>query len=486
MTSVFRIGVVMVVLTAAGSCRKAATPEGDLLPGRTRPLLEHGWLHPRDLKFSANSFQPPDAQSALVTTAASLRAYVVSAAGDPLTQIVAAIPLGPAREQADQAGAAELISRLLQQDIGQRLGADFVGRLQVDQDPDVTRVAVQTFANDWRPALAALVNALRDVRLEPAAIDAYRTGAGFTRPTRNIGGAGFRPAVELARLASSRPIAPPEAGLRVRRDAVLGLASRSLRPRSIVLGIGGGVVRAEVEAALNEMTAGWSGAATDADGRRAEGVTQTGERFLAIDEPGFTTWIAVGHPMPALAPADEAPVAVMTQILNIRLNIAIRELRGLANQAVLQVPATTQVPGLLHVRSGARPESVAPIVRYVKEELSRIREQTGVPTADELEQAKGGLALGQWQRSLDGARAASSTFAIETVQYGSLDRLNRWPESVRAVTVEQVRTAAAQYIQPDKLVTVLIGQLDAVRNARHPRWPAVMDELIRPATAIGR
>ena len=115
-----------------------------------------------------------------------------------------------------------------------------------------------------------------------------------------------------------------------------------------------------------------------------------------------------------------------------------------------------------------------------------VREQAGVPTADELEQAKGGLALGQWQRSLDGARAASAAFAIETVQYGSLDRLHRWPESVRAVTGEQVRTAAAQYIQPDKLVTVLIGQLDAVRNARHPRWPATMDELMRPATAVGR
>jgi len=479
MTSLLRLVIVVIVMSVAAGCRKAATPTGELLPGRSRPLLEHGWAHPRDLAFAANSFQPPDAKSSLMTTASGLRAYVVAADGDPVTQIVAAIPIGPARERADEAGAAELISRLLQQDIGQRLGPDFVGRLQVEQDADVTRISVQTFANDWRPALAAIVSALSDARFDPAAIDAYRTGAGYTRPTRNLGGAGFRPAVELARLSASRPIAPPDAGLQIRTEAVDAIRSRALGPQSIVLGIGGGIARPDVEAALNELTAKWSGAPAVADSSPIETVTKTGERFLAIDEPGFTTWLAVGHPMPALAPSDEAPVAVMAQILNIRLNIVIREIRGLANQAVLQVPATTRTPGLLHVRSGARSESIAPIVKYAKEELSRIREYAGTPTADELEQAKGGLVLSQWQRSLDGARAASATFAVETVQNGSLDRLHRWPESVRAVTGEQVQAAAAKYIHPDKLVTVLIGQLDAVRNARHPRWPATLEELSR-------
>ena len=47
------------------------------------------------------------------------------------------------------------------------------------------------------------------------------------------------------------------------------------------------------------------------------------------------------------------------------------------------------------------------------------------------------------------------------------------------MTGEQVQAAAAKYIHPDKLVTVLIGQLDAVRNARHPRWPATLEELSR-------
>jgi zinc protease len=284
--------------------------------------------------------------------------------------------------------------------------------------------------------------------------------------------------VELARLLTAFPIAPPEPGRSLQRDAVLALAARALSPRSIVIGIGGDVRRQDAETTLQELTAGWTGAAAASDVRSAAApATTNAKRFDAIDEPGFTTWIAIGHAMPPIARADEAAVAVMAEILNIRLNIAVREVRGLANQAVLQVPATTRYGGLLHVRTAGRPESVAPLVRYSKEELSRIREAAGRPTADELEEAKGGLVLSQWQRALDGARAASATYAAEAARYGSLDRLSAWPAAVRGVTADQVTAAARRYIEPDKLGTVLIGQLDAVRKARHPRWPATIEEL---------
>ena len=133
---------------------------------------------------------------------------------------------------------------------------------------------------------------------------------------------------------------------------------------------------------------------------------------------------------------------------------------------------------MLHVRSGARPESIAPIILYTRQELSRIRESAGLPTTDELEQVKGGLVLGKWQGSLDGARDASATYAVETARYGSLDRLLAWPNAVRGVTAQQVQAAAIKYIHPDQLGTVLIGQIETVRAARHPRWPAALDEVI--------
>ena len=167
---------------------------------------------------------------------------------------------------------------------------------------------------------------------------------------------------------------------------------------------------------MRSLTSGWQAAAIGSPSPVKSQPKAPAERVRLIDQPGYTTWMAVGHALPELAPADEPAVVVMTEILTIRLNIAVREIRGLANGITVQVPATSRQEGLLQVRSGARPESVAPIVHYSLEELSRIRTEAGLPSSDELEEVKGGLVLSKWQGSLDGARDASATYALETVR----------------------------------------------------------------------
>jgi zinc protease len=471
---------VLILLGAAGAaCNRASARQGELLPGRSRPLLEHGWPHPRELEFGANQFRPPDPRAALATTPSGIRAFVIPASEDRVVQVSAAIRLGRGTEQSTEIGAAELIARIIQREISDRLGQAFPSRLQVEQDVDLTRVSVQVLPENWQQALAAVAGALREPRVDAAAVAAYRTGPGFVRQSRGLGGATFRPAVELARMSGGYPIAPPDPGRTVDRAAVAALVVRSLGAGAVVFGIGGKVVRADVERRLRDVTAGWPPGASTLPAAAARPSTPSGRRVNTIDEPGFTTWITIGHAMPRVAPEREAAVAVLTEILNIRLNIAAREIRGLANQTVLHVTATMSQPGLLHVRTGGRPESVAPLIKLANEELSRSRGASGLATPDELEQAKGGLVLSQWQRALDGARAASAAYAAETVRRGNLDRLLGWPVMVRAVTAEHVRAAAERYIQPDEMRTVIIGQLDAVRKARHPRWPVALDDVMR-------
>lgn len=471
--------VAILLGAAAAACTRANAREGELLPGRTRPVLEHDWPHPRELEFGANAFRPPDPRAALVTTPSGVRAYVIPGPQDRVVQVSAALRLGRGTEQTGEAGAAELILRTIQRRLTERLGDAFPARVQVDQDVDLTRISVQVLSGNWQPAFAAVAAALREPRFDDAAIAAYRTGPGFARQSRGLGGPTFRPAVELARLSGGYPIAPPDPGKAVNRAAVVALAARSLRADAVVFGIGGNVARADVERVLRGVTAAWPSGASASRSAAPQPAQPSGERFTAIDEPGFTTWIAVGHLMPRVAPEHEAAVAVMTEILNIRLNIAAREIRGLANQAVLHATATTAHPGLIHVRTGGRPESVAPLLKFASEELSRGRSQNGLATADELEQAKGGLVLSQWQRALDGAAAASATYAAETARRGAVDRLLGWPDAVRAVTAEDVRAAAERYIRPEQMRIVIVGQLEAVRRARHPRWPVTLDEVMR-------
>ncbi len=467
-----------------GAVARQADTQSETLPGRTRPLLEHGWAHPRDLTFAENRFTPPDPKATLIVTPSGVRAFVIADATQQVVQLTAAVPFGRSAERINEAGAAELLSRLLSQQVNERLGASFLGRVQVDQDMDLTRFTLQVLADDWQPALSALVGTLREPRFDVAAIEAYRTGPGFARQTRGLGGPAFRPAVELSRLLSTYPIAPPDPGLVVRPEAVRRVASRALRPGALVLGVGGGITRAPVERELQTMTAGWQSAeGSDNVAPIPRPGNSSSSRLRSIEEPGYTTWIALGHPMPPIEPADEAAVAVMTDLLNIRLTIAVREIRGLANATQLVVPATTRSGGLLHVRSGARPESIAPIIRFSLEELTRLREPPGAPSPEELEQVKGGLVFGKWQGSLDSAFDASATYANETARFGSLEHLLKWPDAVRAVTAQAVSAAAQKYTNPSNMGTVVIGQVDDVRKARHPRWPVALDELAASGAA---
>ena len=61
---------------------------------------------------------------------------------------------------------------------------------------------------------------------------------------------------------------------------------------------------------------------------------------------------------------------------------------------------------------------------------------------------------------------------------GGTDWIVKWPAAVQAVTVAQVRDVARRYLPATQLTTVVVGPIDTIRRARHPRWPAALDEVV--------
>jgi predicted Zn-dependent peptidase len=103
---------------------------------------------------------------------------------------------------------------------------------------------------------------------------------------------------------------------------------------------------------------------------------------------------------------------------------------------------------------------------------------------EELARAKGALVLGQWQAALDGPRQASATYALETVRREGLHDFLEWPQAVDAVTAKQVKAAALKYLDPGEMVTVVVGPIEAIRRAKHPRWPVTLDD-VRASSPAG-
>ena len=473
--------IIVVGLAFTASCGNDSSTGAERLPGHSRPILEHDWPHPRDYRFEASEFDPSEPSQALLELDNDLRSYVVTDTADPLVRISAALPLGRLIERVGEAGAADALLQLMTTGASSASRSRLSLRLEslatdltVERMPDGARISLEVMASDWREGLALMLDRIRAPELGEAAD--HRTGPGYS-PTASVAVAGFRPQVELARLLGGYPLAPPEEGTTVSAQAVRALASRTLRPDRVVLGIGGGVGRQEVEEALRELSRGWNPALDEnlEIATTPSGVTRSS--LHTIDVPGLVGWVAFGKAIGPVPQADHPALAVLAQILNVRLNIAVRERRGLANRAVFVLPEAASGSGLLHFRTGGRPESVAPLIKYCLEEVSRMRSPDARITDEEMEQAKGALLLGQWQRVLDGARQSSATYAFEAVRHGGTDRLIGWPEAIQAVTPDQVKQIAERYLDPSQMVTVLVGPILAIREARHPRWPADLDEL---------
>ena len=464
-------------------CGGPGKPLDNTLPGRSRPLLAHDWKHPRDLAFQPGAFTPAP-PGELARMKSGVRALVLEDSRETLVRVSAVLPLGRLFEREGEAGASGYAAQLLANPdtwpaadaIAVRLAA--VGaRPHVEQWLDATRVSVEVLAEDWREGLGILIGLLRALPADESPLT-FRTGTGYASVTGGVEGAGFRPAVELQRLLAGYPLAPPDAGHALARAPARALFARTVSPAAIVVGLAGRVSRADALDALEEATSGWT-SITEAPSPVGLASRSAPAAMTTIDAATLEGWIAIGRVVGPIPTSEQPALAVMADLLGTRLNIAAREKRGLANRANFVLPAELDRGGLLHIRTGGRAAAVAPLVKVSLDEVRRLHAPGEPIGAEELDDAKGAVVRGKWEAALDGVRTASDTYVLELLRHGSINRLRAWPDAVRAVTADQVKAAAQRYLDPAQMSTVVVGPLDTIRAARHPRWPASLDELAR-------
>lgn len=482
---------IVIVALVASTLAACGYGTDDTLPGRSRPIFEHDWPDPARLALGPARFTPPDPTEALFETSSGARAYIVPGGdSDPLVRLTAALPLGRLHEGDGESGASALLTRLLTtrspagatRPLSLRL-AELGTSLTTVETLDAVHISLLVLPGDWQAGLDLLIALVRNPDLDAAAIRGYAAGPGYSMPMAGIGGDGYRPKVELERRIQGYPLAPPDPGATVSPTALRSLATRALAPGRVVFGVGGPVPRDQVEATLEAAARDWAPAGQPAPQPAAITPREPSIRFHAVDVPSLEGWIAIGRAIGAVPEPDRAPLAVLRFILAERLNIAAREMRGLANRDDFEIPETGSGTGLLLVRTGGRPEAVAPLIRYSLDEVARMHDPDEPVTESEVARAKGWLVDAVWRRSLEIATTASVTFAVEHVRRGGTAHLMAWPEAVQSVTPDDVKAVALEYLDPSAFVTVVAGPLERIRAARHPRWPVALDELEADLTA---
>ena len=136
-----------------------------------------------------------------------------------------------------------------------------------------------------------------------------------------------------------------------------------------------------------------------------------------------------------------------------RLNEEVRQKRGLS-YSVYSYFSPGLHAGAFTVGLQTRPDQAGQALGVAREVVQRFV-QDG-PTASELEAAKANL-VGGFALMIDSNRKLLGNVANVAWNELPLDYLDNWTRRVEAVSLEDIRAAFARHLQPQRMVTVLVG-----------------------------
>jgi zinc protease len=186
-----------------------------------------------------------------------------------------------------------------------------------------------------------------------------------------------------------------------------------------------------------------------------------------IERPVAADRLAIGFPGPALGAQDRAAFEVLDEILT--GGPSARLYRRLVSQGQIASSvdgsaASTRDPALytlwIQMRRGHRAEEAEAIV---SEELAGLA-KTPVTSAD-LDKAKNRIETAFW-RVLASSEGKASQLGEFDVVTGDYRRLFQRADEIRAVTADDVRRAAAEYLTGPRAIIVARPKADSRRSGR--------------------
>lgn len=250
---------------------------------------------------------------------------------------------------------------------------------------------------------------------------------------------------------------------RITPDDLRAFHRRYWRPEHMVFAVSGDIDTDAILAELERRLADWPSA-------EEASVTWPPEGEPAAPDPGIYHLekdipqgkVRIGHLAPRWDDWDNperAAIQVMDHILGAsgftsRLMQRIRSDEGLAYGAGGRFRFNPLGPGSYVLGYQSKSETVALAASIALEEVGRIREEP--VSEEELELAKRSL-TDSFPRRFESAQARASIFANDAFLGRAHTYWIRWRDQVEAVTAEEVRAAAEKYLDPDRLVMLVVG-----------------------------
>lgn len=454
------------------------------------PAIAETPKHYTDLKFSP----PPEVRIPKHTRFQLQNGIIVYLMEDhelPLVRGTALVRTGDRFEPANQVGLAELTGAVMRSGGTQKRSADQLNQL-LEQRAAAIETAISTTQgsasfNTLLEDLPEVFSLFAEVIQQPAfapdqfAIAKVQLQGGIARRNDDpddILGREFQKLIYGSDSPYARTVEYSTLN-NITRDDLIQFYQRSFRPNQMLLGIVGDFDSKQMRAMIESKFGAWKPAG-QAIATQLPSVTQAKQGgIFFINQPQLNqSYLAIGHLGGQLNNPDYPALTVMEDVLGgsgfgRRLFNEVRTRQGLAYTVGADWNAEYDRPGTFLAYGTTRSDATVPFIRSVLSEIDRIRKEP--VSADELKVAKDSV-LNSFIFSFQAPVQTLSRLLIYDYFGYPADFIFQYRKAVEATTIADVQRVAQKYLQPDKLVTLVVGNEKEIQPS--------LSTLGQPVTAV--
>jgi zinc protease len=391
----------------------------------------------------------------------------------PMVSIELLIEAGARFDGTGQEGLANLAARLLTYGTKRRSALqisdalDFIGAsLSTGCSENLASVSMTILKKDLPTGLALLAEVLTQSTFPQEEIERQKQSIIASLKAREEEPGDIAERRFAAALFPNSPYGRPVEGM---ESSVRAISQKSLReffehyyrPNRTIVAVVGDVSAEEIAEMLDQAFRSWNKG--EPTGKPLVPPTTGAPTSIRVNKELTQANIIMGHEGVTRGNPDYYAIQVMNNILGgggftSRVMDSIRNERGLA-YSVYTYFSADKSHGTFQFVMQTKNDSAREAMRIAREEIERIRRE---PVSEqELNDAKDYL-TGSFPLRLDTNRKVANFLAqVEFFQLG-LDYPERYVDFIRKVTRDDVFRVAGRYLQPKKLITVVVGDQNQI------------------------
>ncbi len=432
--------------------------------------------HPRELTYDPLVYEAPSPPDYRHVLANGVVAYIVEDHDLPLVSIRVNLRGGSYLDPAGLEGLASAVGSQLRSGGTARLSAEafdeevefLAANLSSGIQGTTGSASANFLAKDTDAALSLFFEMLRTPRFQADRFDLYKTQQ-LQRMQRRNDATNRIESREWTRLmrgdAHFTSAFTTQASIEaISHDDLQAHHERFIHPGNFILAVSGDFDTPAMIRLLDQAMEGWAIPAETLPVVPEPTTTPTPGIYV-VDKPDVNQGrVSIGHLGIRFGNADEIIVDLMNDILGgsgftSRITNRVRSDEGLAYDAGSRFSAGVFYPGLFRATFQSKSESVAQAITIVLEEIERIRSED--VAAEELATVQS-YATEIFPRFFSSAGAVAGTFANDELIGRDPQYWMTYRGRIRSATAGDLRRAAGAYIEPDNLVVLIVGNIEAI------------------------